>query len=609
MFASCCKVSLALCRVSTALLLFGTISLSGCGHGGSVGGNGGGGGGGGGGSNPVPGIVALDPLSVAAGGPDFYVTVYGSGFVSSSVVEWNGLKLPTTFVNSTQVFAVVSAGNRSSSASVPVTVFNPSPGGGVSNAVPVFVGPVPSPPPAVGVLQLVSAAPDGTPGNGSSYTPPALSADGRYVAFQSDSTNLVPGPASGFTDIYVRDTCLGAPSGCTPTTMRVSVANDGSLPNGNSRSPAISANGRYVPFDSSATNLFPGSTQTNGAADAFVRDTCIGAPLGCTPTTTLVSVASDGSQPTGVYPSFGDSRGAAISADGRFIAFSSSATNLVPSDTNGLPDIFLRDTCLGATAGCIPSTSRISIAADGTQSSAPSSDPSISSDGRYVSFRAEGGNNLVPNDPNAPVVLHDTCSGAPSGCKPSNRDIFLNYAGGSVNGAVDNLWMLSANGRYSGFGAGGQNLDLVPGTPGGPVAAFVYDDCIGAPSSCIPHTERVSLTYNGGLANNGSGAAVISNDGNYAVFVSIADNLLSYPYRASATYVRATCTNGPSDCVPTTYLLSLDASTGIQANSSYSDYPAITPDGRYAVFISNAANWPGSLHSNGNNQVWLARVH
>jgi Tol biopolymer transport system component len=437
-----------------------------------------------------------------------------------------------------------------------------------------------------------------------------LSADGRYVAFQSDSTNLMPGPASGFTDIYRRDTCLGVPVGCSPSTTRVSVANDGSLPNGNSRSPAISANGRYVAFDSSATNLFPGSTQTNGAADVFVRDTCIGAPAGCVPTTALVSVASDGSQPTGIYPQYGDSRGAAISSDGRFIAFASAATNLVPNDTNGWPDVFLRDTCIGVSTSCTPSTTRVSVANDGSQANAPSGLASISADGRYISFRMAGANNLIPNDPNASVILHDTCFGAASGCTPGSRNLFVDYAGNTPpKGGVDNLWILSRNARFSGFGAGGQNLSLVPGVPGDIVGAFVFDNCIGAPAGCIPHNEKASLTYNGGQPNNGSGAAVSSDDGNYVVFISIADNLLSYAYRSSAVYVRMTCKNAAPDCVPTTYLLSLDSSTGIQGNTSYSDYPAITPDGHYAVFISNAANWPGKLQSNGKDQVWLARVH
>lgn len=220
-----------------------------------------------------------------------------------------------------------------------------------------------------------------------------------------------------------------------------------------------------------------------------------------------------------------------------------------------------------------------------------------------------GANNLIPNDPNASVMLHDTCFGASSGCTPGNRSLFVSYSGGTVNGAVDKLWILSASARFSGFAAGGQNFNLVPGVPGEPVGAFVYDNCIGAPAGCISYTEQISQTYNGGQPNNGSVAAVSTDDGNYALFVSIADNLLPYAYRSSAVYVRMTCKNAAGDCVPTTYLLSLDSNTGIQGNTSYSDYPAITPDGSYAVFISNAANWPGKLQSNGNNQVWLARVH
>jgi len=297
----------------------------------------------------------------------------------------------------------------------------------------------------------------------------------------------------------------------------------------------------------------------------------------------------------------------AISGDGRFVTFSSSATNLVPNDTNGWSDIFLRDTCSGATTGCTASTTRVSVANDGTQSTAPSGYAAIDTDGRYISFRMAGSSNLVPNDPNASVILHDTCCGASNLCTATNRSLFVGYAGDTVNGTVNNLWVLSPNGRFSGFGAEATNL--VPGDPGTNVGAFIYDDCIGGPSGCIPHTDRVSVTYNGGPADNGSGAAVSSNDGNYVIFISIADNLLSYAYRSSAAYVHMTCANASANCVPTTYLLSVDSSTGIQANSSYSDLPAITPDGHNAVFISNAANWPGSLRSNGNNQVWLARVH
>jgi hypothetical protein len=105
-----------------------------------------------------------------------------------------------------------------------------------------------------GVVELITLGHDGMPANGNTFFPAAISADGRYVAFQSEATNLVTGPGSGFADIYLRDTCRGAPAGCNPSTIRISVADDGSLPNGNSRAPAISADGRFVAFDSSASN-------------------------------------------------------------------------------------------------------------------------------------------------------------------------------------------------------------------------------------------------------------------------------------------------------------------------------------------------------------------
>lgn len=544
-------------------------------------------------------MMAVDPASVATGGPNFFLSVYGTGFVSSSVVRWGNSNLSTTFVRDSLIFAQVPASLRQGTGMMSVTVFNPSPGGGTSTALSVLVGPPPPPPAGIGVIQLVSAAPDGSPGNGHTHSPPAISADGRYVAFQSDSTNLVPGPASGFTEIFVRDTCVGAPPGCTHTTTRVSLAHNGALPDGNSRSPVITANGRFVAFDSSATNLTPNSTNSGGASAVFLRDTCISAPAGCTPSITLVSVASDGT------PANDDSRGATITADGRFMTFGGVPTNLVPNDTNGWSDVFLRDTCLGVPFGCAPSTTRVSVANDGSQSDGPSGISSISADGRHISFRT-GATNLIPNEPIAPAILRDTCIGAPAGCVPSNRNLFVSYTGAPVQGAIDNLLVLSASGRFAGFGSRATNL--VPGNPGQIIGAFVYDNCIGVPTGCIPRTSQVSLTYNGGQPNNGAAAAVSSDDGNHVVFISIADNLLPFPYLASAVYVRMTCKNAAPDCVPTTYLLSFDSSTGIQGNSSYSDWPAITPDGRYAVFVSNAPNWPGALQSNGNNQVWLARV-
>ena len=555
----------------------------------------GGDGGGGGGSNPIPTLSFIDPHAAATGGPDFYLSLYGSGFVPSSSLQWNGATVPTTFVSGTMLYAKVPAAQRSAQGSVAVTVSNPAPGGGTSAALMVTLNTPTLPASGIGVLRLVSATLSGAASNGNSFTNPTLTPDGRYVAFQSDATDIIAGGGSGFTEVFVRDTCVGSAGGCAPSTVRASVSVGGGPPNGNSRGSAINGDGRYVVFDSSATNLVSGVD--NGHRQVYLRDTCIGAP-GCTPKTTCLSIASDGTQGND------DSDLAVISADARFVAFSSVASNLAEGDSNGFLDIFVRDTCIGAPAGCVPSTKLISVTPSGSASNGPSAYPWISADGRYISYRTNATNLTATS---SPVILRDTCSGGPSGCTAGNRGIFVGFAGDSVKGAVDNLWVLSSDGRFSGFGAQAQNL--VPGDSGQTVGAFVYDSCIGAPASCVPHTTKASQTYDGGAADSGSSSAVVSDDGNYVVFTSVSSNLLPYAYISKAVYVRRTCAADVTGCVPTTYLLSLDSSTGVQGNSSNSDFPAITPDGRYAVFISNAANWTGSLQSNGMNQVWLARVH
>jgi Tol biopolymer transport system component len=157
---------------------------------------------------------------------------------------------------------------------------------------------------------------------------PQISGDGRFVAFESVSTNLVPGDTNLVWDIFVRDRQTG-------TTERVSVDSAGNEGNDRSRSPALSADGRFVAFFSFATNLVAGDT--NGHEDVFVRDRLLG-------TTERVSVDSFGAEANGL------SRNPDISADGRFVAFESLAWNLVPNDTNSAQDVFLRDRLLETTA-------------------------------------------------------------------------------------------------------------------------------------------------------------------------------------------------------------------------------------------------------------------
>jgi hypothetical protein len=166
--------------------------------------------------------------------------------------------------------------------------------------------------------------------------------------------------------------------------------------NGTSVFPMVTRGGRFVVFESTATNLVAGDV--NDGFDVFLRDTCIGAAAACTPTTILASVANDGSQGNG--PS---ERGVATD-DGRYVFFVSGSSNLVANDTNAKTDLFVRDTCIGAAAGCVPSTKRVVKACGGGDA-----DDHIAfgywptPDGRFVAL-STGAQNLLAKDDNGAVT-------------------------------------------------------------------------------------------------------------------------------------------------------------------------------------------------------------
>ncbi len=221
----------------------------------------------------------------------------------------------------------------------------------------------------LGTTTRVSVSNTGAQANQQSYSP-SISADGRFVVFTSDASNLVPGDTNGVADIFVRDLL-------NKTTMRVNVSSSGVQANQSSESPVINANGRYVAFASSATNL---ASSRRGAQSIYLRDLLRG-------TTTLVSAGLDESN------TLSSSSSPSISDDGRFVAFGSDGNNLVPDDTNQGQDVFVRDMARGVTV-------RLSLSANGQQADAGSNTPVISGDGTRVVFRSSAGN-LVPNDFNA----------------------------------------------------------------------------------------------------------------------------------------------------------------------------------------------------------------
>ncbi len=222
----------------------------------------------------------------------------------------------------------------------------------------------------------------GAQGNDDSYIP-SISADGRYVAFHSIASNLVAGDTNDIWDVFVHDRLSG-------TTERVSVDSSGVQGNSQSSDASISADGRYVAFWSVASNLVAGDT--NGYYDAFIHDRLSGM-------TERVSVDSSGAE--------GDagSNAASISADGRHVAFTSGASNLVAGDTNGADDVFVHNRLSGT-------TERVSVDSSGAEGNAGSNGPSISPDGRYVAFTSDA-SNLVAGDTNnvRDVLVHDRAAG------------------------------------------------------------------------------------------------------------------------------------------------------------------------------------------------------
>ncbi|MEX1193482.1 MAG: calcium-binding protein [Dehalococcoidia bacterium] len=385
-------------------------------------------------------------------------------------------------------------------------------------------------------MSVDSAGNQGDADSGFTLFPPSVSADGRYVAFSSGATNLVPTDTNENFDVFVHDRETGS-------TERVSVDSAGTQANSYSINPSLSADGRYVAFDSVATNLV--TEDDNGKSDVFVHDRQTGA-------TQRVSVDVSGTQ--GDDGSFQP----AISADGRYVAFGSSATNLVPSDTNVSNDVFIHDRQAGT-------TQRVSVDSAGNQGGDASAVPAISADGRFVVFHSFA-SNLVPDDDIlVDVFIHDTQTGSTdlvSAASPNNQG----------NGGVSANPAVSGDGRFVAFDA--DAADLVPEDTNGKSDVFVRDLQAGT-------TERVSVDSSGNQANGVSINATISADGRYVAFQSFADNFVPGDTTLLDVFVHDRQT-GVTELV----------SVGIadtQADGA-SDNASISGDGRYVAFQSGATN-------------------
>jgi Ca2+-binding RTX toxin-like protein len=349
----------------------------------------------------------------------------------------------------------------------------------------------------------VSASGGGT----DSFEVPAISASGRLVAFESGVSSLVPGDANNFSDIFVRD--LQANS-----TSRVSVPATGGEANAGSFSPAISASGRFVVFESAASNLVAGDN--NNRSDIFVRDLQAN-------TTVLVSASDPGDRANG------DSKRPSISDDGRFVAFSSEASNLVSGDTNNRSDIFVRDLQANTIV-------RVSADAAGEVANGISLLPAISNNGKRVAFYSLA-SNLVPGDTNnvSDIFVSDfdvspnTVSGTPNNdtlTGTNDSDIINGFAGDDVlaglqgndvlNGGAgnDNL----SGGRGNDFLRGGAGNDTLTGGAGRDT--FVLGAGLGA-DTIVDFTVGQDLILLGSGLNFGK---LSLSAGNNATLIRLASN-------------------------------------------------------------------------------------
>jgi Tol biopolymer transport system component len=394
------------------------------------------------------------------------------------------------------------------------------------------------------ITERISITSYGGSSNGASWWP-SFSSDGRYVAFYAGGGNIVPGDTNHVYDVFVRDRLF-------QTVELVSLSSAGEIGNGASFEPAISRDGRYVAFPTAATNLTP--DDTNGVADIVVRDR--EAEL-----TLLASVSPTGSVADG------ESLWCSISEHGRYVAFQSSATNLIEGETILWPGIYLRDMVSGT-------TEYISQPNGGGRADEVSVKPSITPDGRYVAYRSFA-TNLVAGDTNgfSDAFLYDRDSGV------TERVSVVTLTGAEGNGETLGRPAVTPDGRYVVFSSAADNL--APGDTNGKWDVFIRDRNTGV-------TERVSVSSAEAEGNDDSGfdaeQVAVSDDGRYVAFASAASNLAAGDTNAMwDVFVR-------DRVAGTTERVSV-ATAGTEGNDHAGRVSvAMTPDGQTVGFDSLASN-------------------
>jgi len=377
--------------------------------------------------------------------------------------------------------------------------------------------------------------------SGSLDHPPSLSADGRSVVFESAAPALVASDSNGVSDVFRRDLEGGQ-------TVRLSLSSAGEQGNAGSFSPMVSGDGRLVVFESLASNLVAGDT--NGLSDIFGFDQTAG-------TVSAVSASPAGATGNGAssHPS--------LSRNGQLAAFCSRASDLVPDDTNGTPDVFVRDLTKSE-------TTRVSLSNSGSETSGECWHSALSGDGRFVAFRSAAPD-LVDGDSNgaADVFVRDRQTGQTTRVSVSSSGRQADGASGG-NGVA-----ISDDGRLVGFDSAATNL--VAEDTNGASDVFVHDRQTG-------ETKRASVNSSGGQGGGDSGRSgvAISADGRWVAFESRAPDLVPGDTNGVGDIFVHDMGSGASSLVS----IGFDGSPA----HDFSYAPAMNGDGGIVAFTSLANN-------------------
>jgi len=434
---------------------------------------------------------------------------------------------------------------------------------------------------------IISVNAQGQAANGFSDRP-AISADGRFVAYESDALDLAAGDTNGRKDIFLYDLQTNA-------VTRVSVGANGAQSNNGSASPAISQDGRYVAFESQATNLV--SNDTNISQDIFIHDRI-------TATTVRVSVSSSGVEANG------DCLHPAISGDGRFVVFVSAATNLAAGDTNTASDVFLHDRDPdqnGVFDENNGTTMRITSSGPSAVSSTSSSNfPSISRNGQYAAFSSLD-STLVPGDVNGwqDIFVYNIQTGL--------IELVSVSSSGQQGDLESSYTSLSADGRYVAFISAATNL--VSGDSNAKTDVFVHDRAAHT-------TVRASVSNTGAQSGGASTNPVISGDGRYVSFVTESSGLTAKlttdeaitPRVFDAITAASGGGGGGGTTIPQVIYrrdLSLQKTVRVSSNNAGSSANgssmslAMATDGIVAAFASDATNLSTVTDSNAGRDVFV----